>query len=43
MYDFDKNDDLSWMIQDYGEKKTKKIKKNGKKDCNQRKLSQKNK
>ena len=43
MYDFDKNDDLSWMIQDYGKKKPKKIKKNGKKDCNQRKLSQKNK
>ena len=31
MYDFDKNDDLSWMIQDYGEKKPKKIKKMAKK------------
>ena len=37
MIDFDKLDDLSWMIKDYGEKKPKKIKKNGKKDCKQHK------
>jgi len=43
MYDFDKNDDLSWMIKDYDVLKTKKIRKNGKKNCNQRKLSKKNK
>ena len=35
MYDFDKNDDLSWMIQDYDVKKPKKLKKNGKKNCKQ--------
>ena len=43
MYDFDKNDDLSWMIKDYDVKKIKKLRKNGKKNRNQRKFSQKNK
>lgn len=37
MIDFDKIDDLSFMIQDFDSKKLKRIKKHGKKSINQRK------
>ena len=37
MYDFDKNDDLSWMISDNERKIVKKRKKYGKKNCKQHK------
>ena len=40
MIDFDKLDDLSWMIQDFEYKKPKKIKKYGKKNCKQHKYKE---
>jgi len=41
MIDFDKIDDLSFMISDIDSKKLKGVKKNGKKICKQRKLIKK--
>ena len=43
MRDFEKIDDLSFMINDFDEKKPKKMKKYGKKSSKQRKRFKKNK
>lgn len=43
MIDFDKIDDLSFMIDDIDSKKLKKVRKNGKKICKQRKFVKKRK